>query len=258
MTLTRRSALALAVAFVLTANGCGTNAEPGAPSNPTNGSEAQSRVRTAGFLAVDGVYNSELMAPYDILHHSIFRDESDYIEPFVVSPGGRRVTTFEGLEIGAHHALDSAPRIDILVIPSAVGSMSSDLEDERLITWIRKRAEEAEFVITLCDGAFPLAATGLLNDRDVTTFPGDRDALAAMFPRLRVHDDANFVVDGKYITSVGGALSYEPALFLLETVYSKNHAVETGVGLVLDWNLDAVPHLIADAPVVEQQPGTSE
>jgi len=26
----------------------------------------------AGFLIVDGVYNSELMAPYDILQHTIF------------------------------------------------------------------------------------------------------------------------------------------------------------------------------------------
>ena len=39
-------------------------------------------VRTAAFIAVDGVYNSELMAPYDVLHHSIFRDSLDYIRPF--------------------------------------------------------------------------------------------------------------------------------------------------------------------------------
>ena len=36
--------------------------------------------------------------------------------------------------------------------------------------------------------------------------------------------DANFVVDGKYITSVGGALSYEPALYLVEHLYGAEHA----------------------------------
>ena len=32
----------------------------------------QDRPLRAGFLIVDGVYNSELMAPYDILHHTVF------------------------------------------------------------------------------------------------------------------------------------------------------------------------------------------
>ncbi len=207
--------------------------------------EAQNRrVRTAAFLAVDGVYNSELMAPYDIIHHSIFRDSLDYIAPFVVSPTGASVTTFEGLEIGAHHSFDSAPEIDILVIPSAVGSMSTDLEDEQFIAWIRETARRAEYVITLCDGAFPLAATGLLKGRETTTFPGDRDAFRAMFPDLTVHYDANFVVDGKFITSVGGALSYEPALYLLEALYSRSNAVETARGLVLDWAPETIPHIV--------------
>lgn len=207
--------------------------------------EAQDqRVRTAGFLAVDGVYNSELIAPYDVIHHSIFRDTLDYIEPFVVSPDGDPVTTFEGLEIGAHYSFANAPDIDILIIPSAEGSMSWDLENDRLIDWIRTTAEKADYVITLCDGVFPLAATGLLDGKTVTTFPGDREALRNMFPALDVRSEPNFVVDGKYITAVGGALSYEPALYLIERMYTRRHAEEIGTGLVLDWKLQDVPHLI--------------
>jgi len=209
-----------------------------------NGQE--NHVRTAGFLVVDGVFNSELMAPYDVIHHTIFRDTADFIEPFVVSPDGDAVVTFEGLEVGAHYSFENAPPIDILVLPSAEGSMSWDLENEALIAWIRETAEEADYVITLCDGAFPLAATGLLDGKTVTTFPGDRDALAAMHPNLDVRYEPNFVVDGKYITSVGGALSYEPALYLIERMYTKWHAEEIGKGLVLDWDLAGVPHLIVD------------
>jgi len=61
---------------------------------------------------------------------------------------------------------------------------------------------------------------------------------------LKVRDDVNFVAAGKYITSVGGALSYEPALYLVEKLYSKEHAKRTGVGLVLDWELSKVPHVV--------------
>ena len=215
------------------------------PVAPTPLPTAGPGALTAAFLAVDGVYNSELMAPYDILHHSVFRDSVHHIVPFVVSPDGGSVTTFEGLEVGAHYSFATSPEIDILVIPSAQGSMSSDLENTEMIEWIRTHAATAKYVITLCDGAFPLAATGLLDGLDVTTFPSDRDALKEMFPELNVHYDANFVVDGKYITSVGGALSYEPALYLLEREYSRENAEETALGLVLDWELAKIPHIIS-------------
>ena len=87
-----------------------------------------------GFLIVDGVYNSELMAPYDIFQHTIFHTEPG-MEVFTVSPDGEDVTSFEGLRIGAHYSLADAPPIDVLVVPSAEHSMDSDLEnraDDRL------------------------------------------------------------------------------------------------------------------------------
>ncbi len=199
----------------------------------------------AAFLAVDGVYNSELMAPYDVFHHSVFRDSLDYVRPFVVSPDGNAVSTFEGLTVSAHYSFDNAPQIDILVIPSAEGSMSTDLEDARLIDWIRATANKATWVITVCDGSFPLAKTGLLDGLVATTFPSDRVALAEMFPTIDVRDDVRIVVDGKFITSVGGAMSYEPAFYLVDRIYGPDHARLTAEGLVWTWDLASVPHFVA-------------
>ncbi len=142
-------------------------------------------------------------------------------------------------------SFDDAPPIDILVIPSTGGSMTADLENEVLIAWLKEAVERAQYVITVCDGAFPLAATGALDGRTATTFPGDRDRLAEMFPNVEVRYDANFVVDGKFVTSVGGARSYEPALYLVEMLYGHDHAWRTAEGLVLDWDVGRIPHLIA-------------
>ena len=202
-------------------------------------------VLTAGFVALETVFNSELMAPYDILHHTIFRDSVNYIEPFIVSPEGAAFTTFEGLTIESHYSFQNAPQIDILVIPSTENSMSVDLENKAFMAWLTEAVEEAKYVITLCDGAFPLAATGILDGRSATTFPADRNRLARLFPKVDVLYDANFVVDGKFITSVGGALSYEPALYLVEWVYGTVSARRTAQGLVLDWQLELIPHHIA-------------
>lgn len=202
------------------------------------------KVLNAGFVCLEGVYNSELMAPYDVLQHTFYRDSLNYIRCFIVTPDGQPIETFEGIKIVPHYSFTSVPPIDILVIPSTATSMTEDLKNQSFMTWLKKAVEEADYVITVCEGAFPLAATGALNGRVATTFPADRVRLARMFPQVKVRDDVNFVVDGKFITSVGGALSYEPALYLVEKLFSKEHAQRTARGLVLNWDLAKIPHLI--------------
>ena len=115
-----------------------------------------------GFLMLPKVYDSELMAPYDIFHHTQFHTKPA-MRVFTISPDGNPVTTFEGLRLQADYALSNAPAIDVLVIPSAEHNMDTDLENGEIRDWIRKTAEAAKFVVTLCDGAFMLANTGLLD-----------------------------------------------------------------------------------------------
>ena len=204
---------------------------------------AGGEVLNVAFVGVETVFNSELMAPYDVIQHTIFRDTMRYMLPFIVSPDGRPFVTFEGIEVRPHFSFDDAPPIDVLIIPSSNNSMTLDLENDMLMNWLEKTIAEATYVITVCDGAFPLAATGALDGRVATTFPGDRDRFADMFPEIDVRYDVNFVADGKYITSVGGALSYEPAFYLVEKLYSKENADRIAEGLVWSWNLEQVPHV---------------
>lgn len=201
-------------------------------------------ILNVGFVMLETVFNSELMAPYDIFQHTLFRDDQNYMQPFIVAPSMKPVTTFEGIEVAPHFTFETTPEIDVLIVPSTNNSMSSDLENEEFMNWLTETAQKARYVITVCDGAFPLAATGLLNGKVATTFPGDREKFAEMFPEIDVRFDQNFVVDGKYITSVGGAMSYEPALYLVEHIYSKTHADQIAEGMVWPWNLSEVPHLI--------------
>ena len=204
---------------------------------------AGGEVLNVAFIGVETVFNSELMAPYDVIQHTIFRDTMQYMLPFIVSPAGRPFVTFEGIEVTPHFSFDDAPMIDVLIIPSSNNSMTLDLENDVLMDWLKKTVADARYVITVCDGAFPLAATGALDGRVATTFPGDRDRFADMFPEIDVRYDVNFVVDGKFITSVGGALSYEPAFYLVEKLYSRESAERIGQGLVWKWNLEQVPHV---------------
>jgi len=193
-----------------------------------------SRKLTAGFLIVDGIYNSELMAPYDILQHTIFHTEPG-IEVFTVSPDGNPVVSFEGLTIGAHYRFDDAPAIDILVVPSAEGSMGKDLENVAMMDWVRRVGSQASFVMSLCDGAFVLAAAGLLEEKRCTTFPGDQDRFAETYPQLELVRGVSFVHDGSALTSEGGAKSYDVAMYLVDHLYGEKVAQGVGRGLIIDW-----------------------
>ena len=199
-----------------------------------------------GFLVMDGVYNTELTAPYDIFQHTQFREGIKAMNVFIIADTNDPIRTFEGMRIlpDFNYINDELPKIDILVVPSAEHHLDSDLENEVLINFVKKVGDEATFITSHCDGAFVLAKAGLLKGLKSTTFPSDIGKYKEMFPELEVISDVLFVHDGKAITSAGGAKSFEAALYLTELLYGKDIAKSISGGLVIDWELDSIPHLI--------------
>jgi len=195
------------------------------------------------FLIMDGVFNTELTAPFDIFQHTIFRENIKAMNVFTVANTNNPITTFEGMRIlpDFNYIEDKLPKIDILVVPSAEHHLDTDLEDTVMIDFVKRVDKEAQFITSHCDGAFVLAKAGLLDNAVSTTFPSDIDKMRKMFPKLDIRKDVLFVHDGKYITSAGGAKSFEASLYLSEYLYGKDIAKSLAGGLVIDWNLEEVP-----------------
>jgi transcriptional regulator GlxA family with amidase domain len=192
-----------------------------------------------GFLALNHVYNSELMAPYDVFHHTKFHVQPG-MKVFTIGVASTSVETFEGLKLQTDYTIQNAPAIDILVIPSAENNMDSDLKNIQLRDWIRTTAEKAKYVVTLCDGAFMLANTGLLDGKQATTFPTDVPKFKKLFPKIQTLENYSFVHDGKFLTSQGGAKSYDVAMYLVDLLYGQKTAAGVGAGLVLPWKNPAI------------------
>jgi len=198
-----------------------------------------------GILIMDGVYNTELTAPYDIFQHTQYRKGIKQMDVFMIAEEMKPVTTFEGMRIMPDYAFTGEyPAIDILVVPSAEHHLDSDLENEKMINWVAKTGQSAEFVTSHCDGAFVLAEANLLNNVASTTFPSDIPKYRERYPALDVRDSVLFVHDGKFITSAGGAKSFEAALYLCEYLYGAEIARSLAGGLVIDWKLSEVPCVI--------------
>lgn len=251
----RRSILAAALATALLAGPLAAGGKP-SPTPPADGAHPAEppldRPLRAAFLVVDGVYNSELVAPYDVLQHTRFHTDAERqgpgIEVFTVSPGGEPVTTFEGLRLVPDHSFETAPRADVLVVPSAEGSMGADLEDETMLAWVRRTAEGARYVVSLCEGAFVLAEAGLLDERAATTFPADYEVFAGRYPDVDLKVNVSFVHDGPFLTSQGGARSYDVAMYLVDLLYGPEVARGVGRGLLIPWPPEPgrVPEVVTD------------
>lgn len=190
----------------------------------------------AGFVLVDGVYNTELVAPWDIFEHTRHHTApAPGIEVFTVAATADPVTTAENLRILPDHTFETAPPIDILVVPSAKESRGRDLENRELIRWVRQAGEQAAFVLSLCWGAFVLAEAGLLDGHACTTFPSDYELFSRRFPELDLRVNVTYVHDGKALTSEGGAPSYGAAMYLVDFLYGEEVAQRIGAGLLVPW-----------------------
>lgn len=200
------------------------------------------------FLIMEGVFNTELTAPYDIFHHTIFRDSIKSMNVFTVANTKNSIHSFEGLTIvpDFDYLNDELPTIDILVIPSAENHLGSDLKDTTMLNFVRKIAHEAKYVTSHCDGAFVLAEANLLENKVSTTFPNDIEEMRRRYPSLDIRDDVLFVHDGKYITSAGGAKSFEAALYLCELLYGKKNTDEIAEGMVIDWSLNKLNYVVIE------------
>lgn len=222
------------------------NVEPKEQTNEVSTPLEPNRYNVA-FLIMEGTYNTEYTAPYDIFQHTQYRDNIKAMNTFTVANTLNPVRTFEGIRVlpDFDYTKPNLPPIDILVVPSAEHHLDSDLKDTVMIKFVKNTALEARYVTSHCDGAFVLAKAGLLDSVASTTFPSDIATYKKMFPQLDVKDSVLFVHDGKYITSAGGAKSFEAALYLCEVLYGKEIAVSIAKGLVIDWDVTTVPSFIS-------------
>ncbi len=250
--------LVVAALFGCTARSPKLSDSPGefaTPSRSDDGSRpgATEPPLMVGFLLLDGVYNSELAAPFDVFQHTVFHTQPG-MQVCTIGRSLSPVTSFEGLRLLPDYDLDTAPALDVLVVPSAATNMDEDLRDRRLIEWIADQGKQTRYNFSVCDGAFLLAEAGLLDGRACTTYPGDIPAFRARYPHLHVLENQSFVADGPVITGAGGARSYDPAMYLVESLYGKTVARGIGRGLVIDWQLESIEHTLGNSVAASDTP----
>ncbi|HET6277225.1 MAG TPA: DJ-1/PfpI family protein [Candidatus Polarisedimenticolia bacterium] len=181
-------------------------------------------------LIFDGVQIIDYTGPYEVFGQAGFN-------VFTVSPTGETITTNMGMSVNPTYSLANSPEAEILLVPG--GSVQATYDDPKVIEWLKKRSAAAQHVLTVCNGAFILAKTGLLDGRSATTFYGLIDELKEFAPKVRVVDDQRYVDNGKIVTSAGLSSGIDAALYLVSKIRGMGRAEAVALNMEYDWRPDS-------------------
>lgn len=129
-----------------------------------------------------------------------------------------RLRTENGMLIQAQHTLSAAPALDTIIIAGGRGVLGPEVRD-KVASWILKRLKDTRRLGAVGTGVYALAATGLLNGREVTTHWRFARNLARQFPRLKLDHRKSFVRDGPYYTTTGLAGGVNLAVAMIQEDY---------------------------------------
>lgn len=189
--------------------------------------------RVVLLVAYDGVQMLDVVGPAEVFSTaSLLLGGSGY-RLTIASPDGETVRSDSGLRLGVDVALaDTSVRPDTLMVAGGLGAHDAAQATD-LVAGIRGIAAGARRVCAVCNGAFVLAATGLLDGRSATTHWAVCGELARRHPRVRVEPDRIFVSDRNVFTSAGVTAGMDLALALVEADHGAELARSVARWLVL-------------------------
>lgn len=120
--------------------------------------------------------------------------------------------------------IDSAPKLDTLIIPGGGGLRLPEV-NRRVARWILEKAKGTRRIASVCTGIYGLAETGLLDGRRVTTHWRFAADVAKRFPKLKMESNALFVKDGQFYSSAGVTSGIDLALALIEEDFGSKMAL---------------------------------
>src|SRR5262245_49714642 len=168
--------------------------------------------REVAVLLFDGVEELDFAGPWEVFGNVAVL-APDLCRVFTVSERGGEVRCAKGLRVLVDHAFADAPRPDVVVVPGGQGTRR-EVENPRLIGYLRAAAAGAELTTSVCTGAFLLERAGLLEGRRATTHWHSLDRLRAL-GTVEVVGDRRWVDEGPVVTASGVSAGIDVALHVV-------------------------------------------
>jgi transcriptional regulator GlxA family with amidase domain len=169
-------------------------------------------------LALPEVVAFDLSIAAQVFGH---REEELY-EFTVCAPEPGPVQTTTGFALLADHGLGAVHRADTVIVPG-FEHPGAELPGGVLAA-LRAADERGARMVSICTGAFALAAAGVLDGRRATTHWRATSLLARRYPDVSVEPDVLFVDEGRVLTSAGVAAGIDLCLHIVRRDFGQRAA----------------------------------
>jgi cyclohexyl-isocyanide hydratase len=116
------------------------------------------------------------------------------------------------------YTFDNCPKIDLLFVPGAGDALAGAIGDAALHEFLRRKAQTATYVASVCTGGLILAASGLLDGYQATCHWSVIDCLK-LFPKVTVVNGfPRYLRDRNRFTGGGISSSIDESLFMVQQV----------------------------------------
>ncbi|GAA4950853.1 helix-turn-helix domain-containing protein [Yinghuangia aomiensis] len=132
---------------------------------------------------------------------------------FVCGESREPLRVVGGFSITVEHGLDVLAAADTVIVPG-VADVRGQVSPA-LVEALRAARARGARIVSICSGAFALAAAGLLDGRTATTHWKYAELLTERYPRVRVDADVLYVDGGDVLTSAGSAAGLDLCLHLV-------------------------------------------
>lgn len=148
----------------------------------------------------------------------------------VVSKTGAAVTTDSGFSILPGSSFKDCPQADIVCVPGGHGVREA-IADAEIVDFVRTQASGAQYITSVCTGAFILGVADLLEGKEATC----HWAYTHLLPMFgATHRPARVVRDGNLVTAGGVTSGIDFALELISDIAGED--VARSIQLALEYD----------------------
>jgi AraC family transcriptional activator FtrA len=204
-------------------------------------------MRTVAAVVDQGALTFDFAIPCEVFGLDRSDIASPWYEFLVVAAGDRRVQTQTGFVIEAPLGLDALDDADTIVVP---GWASPEIEpSDALVAALRRAHRRGARIVSICTGAFVLAAAGLLDGRRATTHWLYVDLLKERYPQVELDPGVLYVVDGQVLTSAGTAAGHDLCLHIVTSDYGADVAAAVSRRMLMPLHRSGGQAQYVDTPV---------
>ncbi|SCF44235.1 transcriptional regulator, AraC family with amidase-like domain [Micromonospora matsumotoense] len=176
-----------------------------------------STVHRIAVLALNDVVGLDLGTPAQLFGAARTDDRRPLYDVATCTPGGRAVRSTAGFQVLPDHGLDLLVTADTVVVPGMRSGppMTDGTIDPAVAEALRGAHRRGARVMSICTGAFVLAAAGLLDGHPATTHWAYADRFRRLHPGIDLDPDVLFIDTGRVLTSAGVAAGIDLCLHVI-------------------------------------------